>query len=285
MTEPRWFAHVNVNCSDLERSTRYYQDVLGLSPRWYTAPPPQDGAGFGLPGQPVRWEGQLLTDWRGLRGPVLDLLDWKQPAPAPAASIEPSTPGLHSIVIAAADLDEIASSSGTVGAPFAVGDGWTGEATTGVMTSDPDGITIQAVQSEKSTLLGVRLNTTDLEGSRRFFAEVLGLDSREATMREGDRRCLVHFPGNRNTFQIELLEPVGASTIGVPREPNQIGIFRIALLAEDLAAAYDELRSHGVEVLAPPVDVALGEGIPTVRALFFRGPEGCVLEYIEGGLA
>ncbi|MBW2388409.1 MAG: VOC family protein [Deltaproteobacteria bacterium] len=39
--------HVNVNCSDLERSLAFYRDVVGLAPASHTNPVPQDGAGFG----------------------------------------------------------------------------------------------------------------------------------------------------------------------------------------------------------------------------------------------
>ena len=47
--------HINVNCSDLERSMHFYRDQVGLVPQSHTKPLPQEGAGFGLPGQVV-WD-------------------------------------------------------------------------------------------------------------------------------------------------------------------------------------------------------------------------------------
>src|SRR4029450_6131558 len=75
--------HVNVNCSDLARSLRFYCDLVGLTPLVHTNPLPQDGAGFGLPGR-VQWDAHLLHDVRRPLGPGVDLLEWKQPPPAGA---------------------------------------------------------------------------------------------------------------------------------------------------------------------------------------------------------
>ena len=72
--------HVNVNCSDLERSLAFYRDVVGLVPASHTHPVPQDGAGFGMSGQ-VQWDAHIMQDERGFAGPAVDLLEWKQPGP------------------------------------------------------------------------------------------------------------------------------------------------------------------------------------------------------------
>ena len=72
--------HVNVNCSDLQRSLRFYRDFVGLTPMSHTRPVPQDGAGFGLEGE-VQWDAHLLHDARGILAPAIDLLEWKSPRP------------------------------------------------------------------------------------------------------------------------------------------------------------------------------------------------------------
>jgi catechol 2,3-dioxygenase-like lactoylglutathione lyase family enzyme len=72
--------HVNVNCSDLERSLGFYRDQVGLVPQSHTNPLPQDGAGFGLPGRVV-WDAHLLHDDRGFASAAVDLLEWKEPKP------------------------------------------------------------------------------------------------------------------------------------------------------------------------------------------------------------
>ena len=76
-------AHVNVNCSDLERSRHFYCDVLGLNP-WIRSCPsePQPGAGFRIDG--AMWPGMPGSSVRPMPGPsgfILDLVEWKQPQP------------------------------------------------------------------------------------------------------------------------------------------------------------------------------------------------------------
>ena len=72
--------HVNVNCSDLERSLRFYSEILGLKAESHTKPLPQSGEGFGFEGL-VQWDAHILHDARGFAGPGVDLLQWHQPEP------------------------------------------------------------------------------------------------------------------------------------------------------------------------------------------------------------
>ena len=73
--------HVNVNCSDLERSLGFYRDLLGLTASTRTKPEaPQDGAAFGL--DLAQWDAWILHDERGFgAGLVVDLLEWQVPRP------------------------------------------------------------------------------------------------------------------------------------------------------------------------------------------------------------
>ncbi len=72
--------HVNVNCRDLERSSDWYQQVLGLAPLLERADPGRvDGHGFG-------WDGdcQYRADFLAIPGVsdlVVDLLEWVDPLP------------------------------------------------------------------------------------------------------------------------------------------------------------------------------------------------------------
>ncbi len=79
--------HVNVNCRDLDRSSRWYQDVLGLAPLMARSQPGDvDGAGLGFPGK-CRFRADFLA-LPGRPDLIVDLLEWLDPAPvgAPAAS-------------------------------------------------------------------------------------------------------------------------------------------------------------------------------------------------------
>src|SRR5258706_11940472 len=82
LTDARLF-HVNVNCSDLERSRRFYTEGLGLGVGARTAPEEsQPGAAFGL--ARARWDASILLGPRGYDGGAIDLLEWREPAPAGA---------------------------------------------------------------------------------------------------------------------------------------------------------------------------------------------------------
>ncbi|MYH71712.1 MAG: hypothetical protein F4153_03920 [Acidimicrobiia bacterium] len=71
---PLRFFHVNVNCSDLERSLAFYRDLVGLKPTVRTRPErPQPGGAFGL--DEVQWDAWILSGDDAPDGVVLDLLE------------------------------------------------------------------------------------------------------------------------------------------------------------------------------------------------------------------
>ena len=98
--------HVNVNCSDLERSLSFYRDVVGLEVGSHTNPVPQDGAGFGMQGQ-VQWDAHIMQDARGFAGPAVDLLEWKQPGPVGRPPAEPNHLGLFRVCLLVPDIDAV----------------------------------------------------------------------------------------------------------------------------------------------------------------------------------
>ena len=68
--EIKGVAHVNVNCSNLARSTHFYREVLELDVVAHTCPnDSQDGTSFGLPGN-ARWDAHMLCDHRGFAAPA-----------------------------------------------------------------------------------------------------------------------------------------------------------------------------------------------------------------------
>src|SRR4051812_50203873 len=99
MPRPRFFAHANVNTTDVDRAEAFYINILELTPKWRTAPShPQDGSGFGMPGVEVQWRGGLPGGPPGGYGAVVgppQLVvpppqggpDARRPHPRPAAPV------------------------------------------------------------------------------------------------------------------------------------------------------------------------------------------------------
>ena len=80
--------------------------MVGLEPLSHTAPPPQQGEGFGLEGE-VQWDAYLLHDDRGLAGPAVDLLEWKRPAPVGRPPADANQLGFFRLCLTAPDLDAL----------------------------------------------------------------------------------------------------------------------------------------------------------------------------------
>jgi predicted enzyme related to lactoylglutathione lyase len=107
------------------------------------------------------------------------------------------------------------------------------------------------------------LHPTDPERSRVFYGEQLGL----AIHREfgtGPERGTVYFLGGG------FLEVSGRSE--TPPSPA----VRLWLQVEDLAAAHDELRGNGVEIVRPPVKEPWG-----LIEMWIADPDGTRIVLVE----
>jgi catechol 2,3-dioxygenase-like lactoylglutathione lyase family enzyme len=274
VTGPRWFAHANVNAVDLADSERFYTTNFELEPQGRTAPATtQDGAGFGLPGVPVRWRGVFLADHRGPRGPVVDLLQWLEPPTEGVAYDRPDHLGLVALRFRVPDLDATAARLAAAGAPAHREDG-------SVATADPSGTRVEVFAGEGPiTYAGIRVNCSDLDRSAAFYRAALHLeaDEPESTARWTAQR--LYLPGQRDQFSVWLTQ-WRSGPVGTPYAAgHHAGIYRTALFADDAEASYEDVR-RVVPDVAPPVVVALGEGLADVWAIFFPDPDGAVLELV-----
>jgi catechol 2,3-dioxygenase-like lactoylglutathione lyase family enzyme len=249
VTTVKWFGHVNVNATNLDASGDFYRRNFGLRILWRTEPQePQDGALFGVSG-PVMWRGELLCDHRGRRGPLLDLLQWKQPATA-ARPRPASSAGFSRLVFSRPD----APADGT-------------------LLHDPDGTPIVVVRGSgpEPELAGVEILCSSLTESVGYYENVLGLP----VYRDGPR-AIVRLPGARDTFRITLRAADGAQA--EPHRAYDVGIHRVAMVVTGLREGALPPGSTGVH------DVELGGGLGRVRASLFSDPDGAVLEYVADGL-
>jgi len=294
--------HVNVNCSDLERSLRFYRDLVGLSPLTHTSPTPQEGAGFGLPGR-VRWDAWLLHDDRGLAAPAIDLLEWKEPKPVGRPYAEANHLGMFRLCLTAPDLDAMHARLVAAGVPCLsppVGvpiDPAAGLSVRFFCSRDPDGTAIEFIEQPGPVrMLHVNVNCSDLERSAAWYRRVLGL----ATLGRSSpgpvdgsgfalpgrvewRAEFLQVAGQESPFVIDLLEWRTPRPTGRPHPgANHLGLFRLAFLVEDARACHAELVREGVDT-GPPVWLEMGPEVPIegLWAVFFRDPDGTCLELIE----
>ena len=176
--------HVNVNCSDLARSLRFYRDLVGLAPITHTNPLPQDGAGFGLPGR-VQWDAHLLHDARGPLGPAVDLLEWKQPPPWASPPPSRTSSGCSASASRYPDVDAVYAKLVAAGVPClsapvtAPINPAAGLSVRFFCARDPDGTAIEFLQApgapQELRLLHVNVNCSDLTRSADWYRRVLGL--------------------------------------------------------------------------------------------------------------
>ena len=96
--------HVNINCSDYERSKAFYE-MLGFQEYW---PVPETNteevaAAVGMPKYQV--QGALMALKDAAQPMVIDLLEWKSPRDDTPPYPNLYRPGLARIALASADID------------------------------------------------------------------------------------------------------------------------------------------------------------------------------------
>ena len=98
------FSFVAINCSDLDRSVEFYEQVLGFVPRARFAPGPRDETALGL-GPDSEWEMAYLDDPRANGTFAIDLVQWRRPAPVGAPSDEANRVGPFRMALLTDDID------------------------------------------------------------------------------------------------------------------------------------------------------------------------------------
>lgn len=253
-----------------------------------------------MAGVPVRWEGAILTDRRGLRGPAVDLLQWTSPATAGVPYPVAHHLGFRALLFGASDQEATAARLAEIGAP--VERRWNrderGVPSRVLVTRDPGGTTLEIrAGAPATTYLGVRVNCSDLDRSVEWYAGTLGLDRSERRSVEvlgeppdddqaSGRYDVVEMfvPHRHRSFRLELTEWRAPVPVGVPYAiASHAGIYRVALTVEDLEVSYADLR-QSVPEAPKPVTVDLGETLGPMQAMFFPDPDGNVVELLEQGL-
>lgn len=301
-------AHVNVNCSNLERSLHFYRDLVGLTPGTHTRPMPQEGAGFGLPGRVV-WDAWMLQDGSGPLAPAIDLLEWQSPKPIGRPHPEANHLGFMRLCLGHGDLDALharltAAGVPTRSAPVSV-PVLAGQTVRFFCCSDPDGTCVEFIEIPGVTAGGspvrlshININCADLDRSSDWYQRVLGVapiaGRAEPPPADGAgfgfagpcryRADFLGIGGKPHAFLLDLLEWQDPKPVGRPlAEANHLGLFRMAFMVDDAKASCAELDRLGVDH-SGPCALDMGPDVPIeggLLAVFFRDPDGTCLELIE----
>jgi len=287
--------HVNVNCASLERSRRFYADGLGFEIGAHTAPESaQPGDAFGL--ERARWDASIMLGRQGYEGGAIDLLEWHEPGPIGTPPAHITECGLQRLGVRVPDLDEALARIAALG-----GRAWSDPLTHNanghdiriVMAEDPDGIAIELVEGGETTVSFVAIACHDLDHSLAFY-ESLGF--REVARYASDNADGTHLrvdgpvamvevvltaPGGGDALVILVGFRVPAAELLPPRAANTVGMWRAAFLVGDLPAATTALAREGIATISAPVSMEMGAGLPELRFVCFRGPDGEVIELIE----
>lgn len=141
----------------------------------------------------------------------------------------------------------------------------------------------------------VGLTVSNLERSIKFYKDILGLDFKGQMIMEGketdklfgfkDAKVKVAYLNGSQELQtppVELIEFVLLSPRVIENRLNQIGIAELCFYVEDIEAVYENLKAKGVKFLSEPQFFDLtGQGFGKSKAVYFKDPDGIILELME----
>lgn len=291
--DPARIFHVNVNCSNLERSRAFYVDSLGLSLGVRTTVDhPQPGAGFGL--ERAQWDAWILLGPNGYDGGAIDLLEWIEPVPAGRVPERGNIAGFQRLGVRVPDLDAVLDRVGERSRDdVRVHARPDGREVRIVHVGDPDGTPIELVEGGGPALAFVAVACADLDRSIACY-RALGFRELARFSSENDDGGSLRVEGPVAVDEVMLSPPGGGEVtvilVGFRTPPvesrerrpaNALGIWRLALLVPEVAAARASLVASGMEPISEPVEMEMGESLPNLRFVCARGPDGEVIELIE----
>lgn len=287
--------HVSPIVSDLDRSARFYHDVIGLD----LAPTPGNG--------PLPWDkdpGHL--NLHGLPNARLRFIGARMPGVSCGVELlefadagqknvhrRLQDPGAAMLILLVRDIDAIysrlkaAGPSGAVvltkgGAPIRVGPAKTAR---GLIVEDPDGHFIELAQLEpappttaaaSSNVIGIRLRITvnDSERAANFYRQALGLDMKSGVFTKDESvMAMMGFPATAeyrvatstlpdSMLVLELIEFKGVGPAKtVASRVQDTGSYRLQLNVQDIDETLSKLKMAGSRVISTngsPVSMTLG---------------------------
>jgi catechol 2,3-dioxygenase-like lactoylglutathione lyase family enzyme len=271
--------HVSPIVSDLDRSARFYHDLLGLDLVPSTPPGPlpwDEDPGHlhlhGLPQARLRFIGARMPGVRcGVELVEINNVD------RTAVRRRIQDPGAVTLILLVRDIDGAFARLTAAGIPVVTTGGQplamsSTNKTRAVIVQDPDGHFVELAQLDplpattapaSSNVIGIRLRVTmsDMEQAVRFYEERLGLTGERGQfstnekvsammgLPRGDYRVTTfRMPGS--PLLLELLEVKGLAPVTTRSRVQDPGSFRLQLNVRDIDATLAALRSAASTVIS-----------------------------------
>lgn len=307
--------HVNINCTDIERSLQFYRDYLGLSASYFEIPPElkekNDQIARELANLPPGDVDAVfyLLHCRGREAQTaIELTENRQPKPVGVPYESVNHVGISRVMLFVDELDTLYRQMVTRGVHFLSEpvslDYCTFELRV-VFCHDPDGTLVQLVQTpypaESPSIPTARqmpcvfINCTDLDRSQAFYEDTLGLSMTKrvylpqsevlakAMGLDGEfsaEACNLQTTAGPDGTSIDLVEWKQPRACGTPyRQLWHVGIPRLAFLTDNIDEMYASCLAKGVRFLSKPR--TLGSDHARTRAVHLYDPDGTVLELLE----
>ena len=144
-------------------------------------------------------------------------------------------------------------------------------------------------------IVHVGLTVTDLDRSVAFYRDVLGLsylgememkgpETEKLFQRKGCKARVAYLNGSQELAAppVELIQFVGQETEHQAGDLFRTSISELCFAVEDIDREYQRLKELGVEFLSEPQTFDSTEyGFGKSRAVYFRDPDGIVLELLQ----
>ena len=144
-------------------------------------------------------------------------------------------------------------------------------------------------------IMHVGITVSNIENSIKFYRDILGLTLKGQAVMEGKEtdklfamnNCKVkiaYLNGSDNIIAppIELLQFVTPETIKDEAELNKISVSEICFRVDNVEKVYKHLIDNNVECLSEPQEFDFTSyGFSKSKALYFKDPDGIILELME----
>jgi len=311
--------HININCSNIKKSVEFYSDQIGLHATPITIPEhlrsTYDPAikkilDLKVDGR-VDFEPYFLGASDAQDTATIDLIQWNAPKYSGRAYEQLNNLGIARIALLVDDIDAmyrrlVSNGIDCLSEPRTlVAD--SGDKFRCVAFRDPDGTVMEFVQTVfpppagaklgARKLFHVNINCSDLKTSIDFYRDTLGMQALLQTGFSGSQDlgellslgepasadvCLLATEEGAEGTLIDLVEWKKPRVVGTPhKELTNLGMPRMAFLADDVDAMHENLSHKGVRFRSDPVTIHFDPPLGKIRAVCFYDPDGTSLELFE----